>query len=372
MKILLSWIGYDSDFLPRTASSRDIPNTDGPNISMHRYFEDRKYDRHIILYTPDARSLERKKVLEDYFSEDNASWPVHFKEIALAEDADVMSLNTLQMKLTALMLDFKDGFIDILATTGTKTMHTVWHLIHLAYRKRTRLLQIRPKQYTANGKPELITVEFNESHLPQTAIASERSLSHPIAALPFIATALEETYALAGKIALADWVPALILGESGTGKELLAKYILAHSARKHQPFKVINCAALLEDSLHITLFGQAGGSNRRKGIFEACDGGTLFLDEIGHLSPPMQLALLRVLQDGEILPLHATEAKRVDVRVIAATNHDILEACRTGKFRWDLYYRLAVVELYLPKLMDWPLRTVRHCGTTSCARNSRS
>ena len=149
----------------------------------------------------------------------------------------------------------------------------------------------------------------------------------------------------------------LITGESGTGKELVADLIHTHSSRKNKPYLKFNCAAVSETLLESDLFGYEKGSftgalQNRKGKFEIADGGTIFLDEIGDISPKMQAALLRVLQNGEIIRVGGATPMRVDVRIIAATNSDLAEAVELKKFRQDLYYRLNVINLHQPPLRE--------------------
>src|SRR6059036_1521270 len=149
----------------------------------------------------------------------------------------------------------------------------------------------------------------------------------------------------------------LIRGESGTGKEVIARYIHELSARTEGAFLSLNCGALPESLLESELFGHVKGSftgavRDKQGLFAAARGGTFFLDEIGEMAPATQVKLLRVLQEREAIPVGGTEAIPVDVRVIAATNRDLEEDVKRGRFRTDLFYRLNVIAIHLPPLRD--------------------
>ena len=151
----------------------------------------------------------------------------------------------------------------------------------------------------------------------------------------------------------------LLQGESGTGKEVVARYIHELSARATKPFLSINCGALPESLLESELFGHVkgsftGASRDKEGLFFAAGEGTFLLDEIGETTPATQVKLLRVLQQREVIPVGATEAKPVNARVIAATNRELEEAIKRGSFRSDLYYRLNVISIVLPPLRNRP------------------
>jgi two-component system response regulator AtoC len=160
----------------------------------------------------------------------------------------------------------------------------------------------------------------------------------------------------AARVASRD-VTVLVRGETGTGKEFVAELLHAQSARATKPLVRFNCAALPAELADAELFGHArgaftGASTSRPGFFAQADGGTLILDEVGELPPAVQAKLLRALQEGEIQPVGSGRIDKVDVRVVAATNRDLAADVKTGSFREDLYYRLAVVELVVPPLRD--------------------
>jgi len=170
---------------------------------------------------------------------------------------------------------------------------------------------------------------------------------------------IRDVIALAHRATRYD-ISVLITGESGTGKELLARAIHHGSGRAERACVVQNCGALPDELLESELFGckkgaYTGAYQDRIGLFEVADGGSIFLDEIGETSPSFQVKLLRVLQEGEIRPLGAQRSRRVNVRIIAATNRALEEEVAAGRFRRDLYYRLAAFPIHMPPLRDRPM-----------------
>ena len=167
---------------------------------------------------------------------------------------------------------------------------------------------------------------------------------------------LREVYTVLEKVAPTDST-VLVTGESGTGKELLVRALHRNSKRTTKPFVPVNCGAIPRELLESELFGHEKGAfthaiRSRPGRFELADGGTIFLDEIGEMDLSLQVKILRVLQEREFERVGGTQVKKADVRVVAATNRDLEEEVRTGRFREDLFYRLNVIPLHLPPLRD--------------------
>ena len=167
---------------------------------------------------------------------------------------------------------------------------------------------------------------------------------------------MQELYSILDKVSSSE-ATVLIQGENGTGKELIARSVHFNSPRKGSSFVTVNCSALTETLLDSELFGHVKGSftgaiKDKKGLFEMAHNGTLFLDEVGDMSLTMQVKLLRVLQQGTLIPVGGTEERKVDVRVIAATNRDLKRMIEDGTFREDLYYRINVINIQVPSLRD--------------------
>ncbi len=199
-------------------------------------------------------------------------------------------------------------------------------------------------------------VRFRELQAENTHLRQELVGKHRFDNLIAKSGSMESVLTMAGQVAGSD-ATVLILGESGTGKELIARAIHYNSPRKDKPLITVNCPSIPDNLLESELFGHIRGAftgaiKDRKGKFELAEGGSIFLDEIGDLREEVQAKLLRVLQEHEVERLGDSKTLKVDVRVIAATNKNLEELVRQGKFREDLFYRLSVVPIQIPPLRD--------------------
>jgi DNA-binding NtrC family response regulator len=200
-------------------------------------------------------------------------------------------------------------------------------------------------------------LETNELKKEVAHLRSEQSRKYGIGNIIGKSKHMQNVLAMVEKIARSDASTVLIQGESGTGKELIAKAIHYESARADKPFMAINCAAVPETLLESELMGHEKGAftdakMQKKGLFEMADGGTIFLDEIGDMEPGMQAKLLRVLEERSFRRVGGTRDVQVDVRIVSATNKDLLKAMEEKTFRNDLYYRIQVIPIFLPPLRE--------------------
>lgn len=343
MKLLISWLAYNNDF----ENGKAIES--GPTYVYHDNFY--SHDKHIILYTSpkeETRAVHLQNLIQRSFKERKI-------EIHCLNVSDVIDVNEIKTKVESFLLRNSRNEIDIFISPGTPAMQVSWYLCHLNPVINSNLYQTRSEKYSKSGKPELIKIDLSKSSIPTTAIILQENVNEESDPDYLITDAIKDVYDKAKKIAYTDQVSTLILGESGTGKEHLAHFIHNMSVRKDKSYLTLNCSAFNDQLLESRLFGYKKGSftgadKDTPGLFEEAKGGTIFLDEIGDVTPYMQQSLLRVLQAKEIMPIGGKPIQ-VDVRIIAATNKDLPKLCEEGKFRWDLYYRLSVVELALPTLV---------------------
>ncbi len=229
----------------------------------------------------------------------------------------------------------------------------------------TLTLKNAVRLYKLQRENELLSIELKmSSSRTEKSVASRRqgpreTYQGDDGIVRDAASPMNEVCARMRRVAPYD-ISVLITGESGTGKELIARALHSNSLRWNKPFVVENCAALPDELLESELFGHKRGAftgavEDHVGLFQRADGGTVFLDEIGEVSPAFQAKLLRVLQDGEIRPVGGRQTRNVNVRVIAATNRELEAEVQAGRFREDLYYRLATLSIHVPPLRERPM-----------------
>lgn len=237
------------------------------------------------------------------------------------------AVGTLSVDCTAAQEPELEGSLRLVSVVASMIGEAVWH-----WREEREETASRVRELSSRGRP---------------------SVQHEIIGM---SRQIREVFQLISQVAPSD-TTVLIRGESGTGKELVASAIHRGSPRAEQAFVSVNCGALPEQLVESELFGHVRGAytgavNTRRGRFEMAEAGTIFLDEIAELPLAMQVKLLRVLQEGEIHPVGGEKPRRVDVRIVAATNSNLEEAIAAGTFREDLYYRLNVFPVYLPPLRE--------------------
>jgi sigma54-dependent transcription regulator len=344
-RALISWIAKNNDF-----SVDGNINAKGPNTSLHEHYYN--HESHILL----SSSPEGDTRDEHFAAYLRKRFPSHRIELRSIPIDDPVDFKEVLEKVQEFLTGYRDIPLDIFFSPGTSIMQVVWYIVQVSGAYDSRIIQGRPEKFTGEREPRFWETRFIASDIPRNILISD-SPSTPAQGLIDIPE-LKDVYGKAGLVAAAERVPVLITGESGTGKELLARHVWQQSARRNSRFVAINCASLRDELLESRLFGYqkgafTGANSDRKGLFEEYDGGTVFLDEIGDISLYMQQTLLRVIQNGEILPVGSLNARKVNVRLIFATHRNLPEQCESGKFRWDLYYRINVAGLSLPPLRHW-------------------
>ncbi len=375
-QVLISWIGH-ADLaamcLDLSESERNTVFATVPNLPMKNaerpgplktaLLKQEFAEVHLLSNYPKAVNRLYSRWLEK---------PATVHELTLASPTDYDAVfRASDEVLRGLWGRFRKNRLEacILLSPGTPTMTAIWILLG-----KSRY----PSAFYQTFKGQLhrtqIPFDLIDDFVPELLRDPDLNLQHLAAMRPEQAEGfkdiLGESQAIrlaigrAQRAALRD-VPVLVLGDSGTGKEMFARAIHATSRRRNGPFVAINCAAIPRDLLESDLFGHekggfTGATGKRAGAFTRANGGTLFLDEVGDCDPAMQAKLLRILQPPpgkgpchrEFSPVGSENLVVADVRVIAATNRDLIQAVKSGKFREDLFYRLAVITMRLPPLRE--------------------
>ena len=345
MKILVSWLAYNNDFKDGEV------NTNGPTYQFHQHFY--QHDRHIVLSSAKAEDIRLEKLLNRL----RLDFTTHQVKGKYMDVTDVIDLEDILYKIKGLLREHEEHHIDIFFSPGTSIMQLSWYICHTTLGLNTTLLQTwkdRKKE-----EPNLTSIKLEKTQVPQTYLAyqSQQGNANYFDEEDYLITeSIRPTYANARKIAETENITTLIIGDTGTGKEHLAKFIHQHSDRRNRPFIPVNCSAFHDQLLESRLLGHKRGSftgadKDMPGLFVEAKKGTIFLDEIGDISSYMQQSLLRVLQEKEITPVGG-KPQKIDVRIVAATNRNLIKRCQDGEFRWDLYYRLTEAELELPSLQE--------------------
>lgn len=344
--VLVSWIGAnDLKAIDGDTSGPLIDTIDAVNFS-----------RVALLYSYSAKQVTPylsllKKRFPELFLE---AFPVNLTSPVDYEEIYSVVVSFLQEQLQP------DEQLAILLSPGTPAMQAIWVLLGKTQYPATFYQATLENGVREVDIPFSIAAEFipTAEKLSSDQIHQLASIDVPVnAAFDNIITQNQHMLALKAQaqILAEREVPTLIYGETGTGKELFARAIHNASARSDKPFVAVNCGAFPADLIDSILFGHkkgafTGATSDKPGVFQQADGGTLFLDEFGELEPAVQVRLLRVLQDNSFTPVGAIKEDTVDVRLITATNRNLMEAVAEGRFREDLFYRVAVGVLHLPPL----------------------
>lgn len=360
MKTLLTFTGFQDPFAKGPLAENEQA---GPILSL---LSARRFERVVLLSTPNTtqHSQETKEAIHQRYPQVGTQ----LIEVPLADPTDYAAITKGVRDAFRSIPNSAEGdeyFVSV--ASGTPQMHAVWILLIASGNIPAHVLHVRPPRFVSREKPLVSEIDLTAGTFPTVRwdvaqptpeYAPSRALADEIRDLgivgdhPSLLKALDTAAALAASDA-----PVLIAGETGTGKELFARLIHRLSGRPSERFVPLNCAALPRDLAESVLFGHRRGAftgavNDQLGKFDLADGGTLFLDELGELPTESQGKLLRILEDGVLEPLGAKKGRRVNVRVIAATNIDLAQAMKQKTFRQDLYYRVNVGQIRLPTLRE--------------------
>jgi DNA-binding NtrC family response regulator len=360
LNILLTFTGFHDPYARGLIGGEEVP---GPILSL---LSVRNFDQVILFDTPNTR--ENTRLTQRALAERYPDLSVAVRDVPLNDPTDYLEiLSWLRRHFQEIAEAHKGAGYFVAVASGTPQMHASWLLLAAAGELPATLLNIRPPKFVTVDRPLLEEVDLTRPGFPvvRSSLAAPEIPDLPgpdletalrqsgiVGDHPGIHKALETCALLAPSAA-----PVLILGETGTGKELFARFIHRLSGRPADRFILVNCGAIPAELVESLLFGHVKGAftgalRDQAGKFTQAHGGTLFLDELGELPPAAQVKLLRVVQDGLVEPLGAGSSRKVDVRLIGATNKNLRQAIREGQFREDLYYRLNVGEIKLPPLRD--------------------
>jgi DNA-binding NtrC family response regulator len=360
MKILLTFTGFHDPYTIGLVGNEEVP---GPILSLVKNMH---FDKTILFSTPNTTDITTQTV--ETLQRLAPKMIVERADLPLADPTDYLPILRYLRKYFTGIANSADGsefFISV--ASGTPQMHACWLLLVASGEIPAQILHTRPPRFVTNDRPLVSKVDLSSPEFPVVTpnvfsfdVSEPRlpNLDESLRELEIIGDHPSMKKAIDGAAVLATAnVPVLILGETGTGKDLFSKLIHRLSDRSRNAFVPINCAAISRELVESTLFGHrkgafTGANADQIGRFDVADHGVLFLDELGELPIPAQSKLLRVVEDGVIEPLGATKTHKVDVRIIAATNQDMKEAIKSGRFRDDLYFRLNRGEIKLPPLRE--------------------
>jgi len=360
MQVLLTFTGFHDPYVKGLVGQEEQL---GPILSLVnvRSFE------HIILFSTPS-TVEHTQATKDALETLHPELMVEMRDLPLDDPTDYNAiLRGLRTHILEICDRFSQAQFFIAVASGTPQMHACWVLLAASGEIPAHILHVRPPRFVSKDRPMVSEVDLTSPDFPLVR-AHVGGLESPYDIPDDIDTVVQQLgivgdhprmrQALEYGAALAlSAVPILLLGETGTGKELFARCIHRLSGRPADRFVPINCAALPQELVESMLFGHkrgafTGAMSDQKGKFDVADRGTLFLDELAELPLSTQAKLLRVLQDGVVEPLGSASSHHVNVRIIAATNHDLQQAILHRKFREDLYYRLNVGEIHVPPLRE--------------------
>ncbi len=357
MKVLLSFTGFHDPYFCGLVDNEEHP---GPILSI---LSDRVYDHIFLFQTFSTQQITdtTKKAINELYPRSE----VHILDTNLSDPTNYSNiLKSLRNHVKNIKSKFEDPEFFIAVASGTPHMHACWVLLSASREISAHILQVRPKRFVTKDLPLVSEIDLSSKEFPKVRFEELNNVHNDeevdfktiVNELGIIGEhdSIVRSFEIGAMLGPAD-VPVLISGETGTGKELFAKYVHLMSGRPTDKFIVVNCAAIPENLVESILFGHKKGSftgavNDQVGKFDMADKGTLFLDELGELPMSTQVKLLRVLQDGFVEPVGEARGHKINVRIICATNRELKQSIKQGKFREDLYYRLNVGEIKLPPL----------------------